>query len=103
MVGANQMAILTAAHNFSGAPRDAALTVEFYVWSSDQVALRESLNARILASDRSFKQTDDVAFLVIDLPSDQFGPRSFGNERFRRGISRVHPIRTNRLCGIFGW
>ena len=70
MVGANQMVILTAAHNFSGAPRAAALTVEFYVWSSDQVALHESLNARILASDRSFKQTDDVAFLIIDLPSD---------------------------------
>jgi hypothetical protein len=70
MVGANQMVILTAAHNFSGAPKDAAVTVEFYAWSSGRVALHESLNARILASDRPFKQTDDVAFLVIDLPSD---------------------------------
>ena len=96
MVGANQMVILTAAHNFSGAPKDVALTVEFYVWSSGRVALRESLNARILASDRFFRQTDDVAFLVIDLPSD---PSRVAELR-RRALPVEIPLRFTQFAPI---
>ena len=70
MVGLNQMVILTAAHNFTDAPANVALRVEFFAPSPRGVGVLESLSARILATDRSFKRTDDVAFVVVDLPSD---------------------------------
>jgi hypothetical protein len=76
LVGDDKMVVLSVAHNFMDTPPDADITLEFFSGRITGVSRTESLRARVLASDRRFNGTDDVAFLLVDLPRDP--PRAEG-------------------------
>lgn len=70
LVGPDRMVIVTAAHTFTDNPPDTVVTVNFFSGDDKGVAVTETMSARILSSDRFFQRTDDIAFLVIDIPKD---------------------------------
>ena len=70
LVGKDKMVVLSVAHNFLNTPPDADITLEFFSGRVTGISRTESLRARVLASDRRFDRTDDVAFLVVDLPRE---------------------------------
>ncbi len=93
LVGTDKMVVLSVAHNFMNTPHDADITLEFFSGRITGVSRTESLRARVLASDRRFSGTDDVAFLLVDLPRDP--PRA---DSLR---SRALDIETNFSFGQF--
>ena len=62
--------MLTVAHNFMDTPHTATLTLEFFTGQVTGISSSATVPARLLASDRDFNSSDDVAFLVIDMPAD---------------------------------
>lgn len=93
LVGEDKMVVLSVAHNFMDTPPDADITLEFFSGRITGVARTESLRARVLASDRRFNGTDDVAFLLVELPRDPL--RAEGMR------SRALDIETNFSFGQF--
>jgi hypothetical protein len=70
IVGPDGMVVLTVAHNFMDTPHAAKLTLEFFTGQVTGISPSATVPARLLASDRHFNSSDDVAFLVVDIPND---------------------------------
>ena len=70
IVGPNRMVVLTVAHNFMDTPPTATISLEFFSGHIKGISHSATLQARVLASDRHFKSSDDVAFLIVDTPKD---------------------------------
>lgn len=91
IVGPDRMVILTVAHNFMDTPRTADITLEFFNGSISGIAPTATISGRLLASDRHFNSSDDVAFLVIDLPKDPLLAQRFKARALKLEKSTTFP------------